>query len=109
MVLGLSIGSSTGSPLALGYVVNCSASADGNTWQSVQSPRVVAWVPDWHELLWWPGCHLLLRCRRVVKLLLLLMELLAVVPELWRTVRLSHGWRVNHAVLQGSTARTTSG
>jgi hypothetical protein len=74
-------------------------------------PTVVARVSNWSELLWWPSCHLLLRCRRsaVVLLLLLLLELWAVAPELWRSARLSRGWHVNHEVLRGSTARTAYG
>jgi hypothetical protein len=60
---------------------------------------IVARVPDWCELLWWPGCHLLLRCRRSGGILLLLLELQAVAPELWRSARLSCGWWVDHAVL----------
>jgi hypothetical protein len=39
--------------------------------------------------------------------LLLLLELQAVAPSLWRSVQLSHGGHVNHAVLQWSTARTS--
>jgi hypothetical protein len=41
--------------------------------------------------------------------MLLQLELRAVAPELWRSARLSCGWRVNHVVLQWSIARTTSG
>jgi hypothetical protein len=41
--------------------------------------------------------------------LLLLLELQAVAPSLWRSVQLSHGGHVNHAVLQWSTARTSPG
>jgi hypothetical protein len=37
-----------------------------------------------------------------------LLELLAVALELRRSAWLSHGWLVNHMVLQGSTTRTTS-
>jgi hypothetical protein len=69
-------------------------------------PTIVARVSDWRELLWWPSCHLLLWCRSVGKLLLL--ELWVVALELQRTVWLSRGWHVNHAIFQGSTARTTS-
>jgi hypothetical protein len=70
-------------------------------------PKVVARVPHRSELLWWPSCHLLLWCRgsAVVPLL----DLWAVAPGLWRMVRLSRGLHVDHAVLRGSTARTTSG
>jgi hypothetical protein len=52
------------------------------------------------------------RSRSVVVLLLLLLlllELWVVAPELWRSVRLSRVWHVNHAVLWGSTSRATSG
>jgi hypothetical protein len=39
-----------------------------------------------------------------------LLLLRAVAPKLWlRTVQLSHGWCVDHAVLQRSTAGTASG
>jgi hypothetical protein len=58
---------------------------------------VVAWVPHWSELLWWPSRHLLLQRRSAVELLLLLImiELWEVALELWRMARLSHGWHVN--------------
>jgi hypothetical protein len=68
---------------------------------------VVARVPHWSERLWWPVYHLLLRRRSVGKLLLLLLlELWAIALELWRSAWLSRGWRVNHTVLQESTAGT---
>jgi hypothetical protein len=71
-------------------------------------PTIVARVTSRRELLWWPDCHLLLLlCRRRAIVLLLL---LAVAPELWqRLAQLSRGWCIDHAVLQGSTARTASG
>jgi hypothetical protein len=62
-------------------------------------PTVVAQVPHWLDLL---------QSERSTVVLLLL-ELWAIAPELQRSARLSHGWRINHAVLQWSTARTTSG
>jgi hypothetical protein len=71
---------------------------------------IVARVTGRRKLLWRPDCHLLLLllCWRGVVVLLLL--LWAIAAELWwRTARLSHGWGVDHAVLQGSTARTASG
>jgi hypothetical protein len=69
-------------------------------------PAIVACVTGRHELLWWPNCHLLLLCWRVVVLLMLQ----AVAPELWqRLARLSHGWCIDHAVLWRSTTRTASG
>jgi hypothetical protein len=74
-------------------------------------PAIEPRVSGGCRLLWWPGCHLLLlRCRRgaIVLLLLLLLELWVIAPGLRRSTRLSRGWRVNHAVLQGSTTRTTS-
>jgi hypothetical protein len=42
-------------------------------------------------------------------LLLLWLEPLVVAPELRRSVWLSHGWHINHAILWWSTTRTTSG
>jgi hypothetical protein len=72
-------------------------------------PGVVARAPNWRELLWWTSCHLLLWCRWSMTVLLLLLELWAVAPELQRSARLSRGWCVNHAVLQGTTAKTISG
>jgi hypothetical protein len=71
-------------------------------------PTIVAQVPSRCELLWWPGCHLLLLLywRRVIVLFLLR----AVALELWRrSVRLSHGWCIDLTVLWRSTARTASG
>jgi hypothetical protein len=38
----------------------------------------------------------------------LLLELWVVALELLRSPRLSRGWHLNHAVLRGSTTRTTS-
>jgi hypothetical protein len=74
---------------------------------------IVARVTDRRKLLGWPDCHmlLLLLCwRSAVVLLLLLLLLWVIAPELrWRAARLSHGRGVDHAVLQGSTARTASG
>jgi hypothetical protein len=74
-------------------------------------PTVIAWVPHWCDLLWWPSAPLLLWSERgTTELLwLLLLKLLAVAPKLRRSVQLSRGWCVNHAVLWWSTARTTSG
>jgi hypothetical protein len=72
-------------------------------------PTVVAQVPNWHELLWWPSYHLLLRRRRSVVVLLLPLELRMAALELWRSMRLSRGWCVDHVVLLGSTIVTTSG
>jgi hypothetical protein len=76
-------------------------------------PAIVARVTDRHKLLGWPDCHLLLLLlcwQSVVVLLLLLLLLWAIAPELWRRVaRLSRGRGVDHAILRGSTARTTSG
>jgi hypothetical protein len=72
-------------------------------------PAIVARVTYRCKLLWCPDCHLLLLllCWRGTVVLLLLW---AVAPELWwRAARLSHGWGVDHKVLQGSTARTASG
>jgi hypothetical protein len=70
-------------------------------------PTIVARVTSRCELLWWPDCHLLLLLlcwRRVIVLLLQ-----AVALELWqRSAWLSHGWCIDHAVLQSSTARTAS-
>jgi hypothetical protein len=71
-------------------------------------PTVVARVPHWCGLLWWPSCPLLLRSERSAVVLLLL-ELQVVAPKLWSPAWLSRGWRVDHAVLQWSTATTTSG
>jgi hypothetical protein len=71
-------------------------------------PAIVARLTGRRELLWCHDCHLLLLLcwRRAVVLLLLR----AVATELWwKSARLSHGWCIDHAVLQRSTARTTSG
>jgi hypothetical protein len=38
-------------------------------------PIVVAGVPNWRGLLWWPGCSLLLQSRSEDVMLLLLLEL----------------------------------
>jgi hypothetical protein len=72
-------------------------------------PIVVAWVPHWCDLLWWPSCSLLLWSERSTVVLLLLLELRAVAPELWKSAWLSRGWHVDHGVLWWSIARTTSG
>jgi hypothetical protein len=107
-MLGLSVGSSAGSPLALGYVVSCLPWLTTILGKVPNLDAVVAQIPHWRELLWRPSCYLLLwRRRSAVELLLLMMELWVVSPELWMTTRLSCGWRVNHVVLWGSTARTT--
>jgi hypothetical protein len=85
----------------------------------VNFPTVIARVIGRCKLLWWPDCHLLLLlcwCSAVVLLLLLwwqsavvLVLLWTVALELWRrATRLSRGWGVDHAVLQGSTAITAS-
>jgi hypothetical protein len=71
-------------------------------------PAIVAWVTGRCTLLWWPDCHLLLLCWQSIVVLLLLLQ--AVALELGRrAVRLPREWGVDHAVLQGSTARTASG
>jgi hypothetical protein len=75
-------------------------------------PAIIAQVTGRRKLLGWPDCHLLLLllCWRSAIVLLQLLLLWAIAPELWRRVAwLSHGWGVDHAVLRGSTARTTFG
>jgi hypothetical protein len=68
---------------------------------------IVAWVTSRCKLLWGPDCHLLLLlCWRNTVVLLLLW---AVAPKLWqRSAWLSHGWCIDHTVLQGSNARPVS-
>jgi hypothetical protein len=76
-------------------------------------PAIIARVTGRRKLLWWPDCHLLLLlllCWWGVVVLLLLLLLWVIAPELRRrAARLSHRQGVDHAVLQGSTARTASG
>jgi hypothetical protein len=74
-------------------------------------PAIVARVTGRRKLLGWPDCHLLLLllCWRSAVVLLLLL-LWAIALELWqRAARMSRGWGVDHVVLRGSTARTSSG
>jgi hypothetical protein len=72
-------------------------------------PTVVAWVTSRCKLLWWPNCHLLLLLLLYWRSVVVLLLLQAVAPELWwRVTQLSHRWDIDHAVLQGSSARTTS-
>jgi hypothetical protein len=75
----------------------------------VDFTTIVAWVTGRCKLLWWPDYHLLLLlCWRSAAILLLLLRVVAL--ELWwSAARLSHGWCIDHAVLQGRTARTASG
>jgi hypothetical protein len=64
-------------------------------------PAIVAHVTDRCKQLWWPDCHQLLLCWRIMVVLLLLLQ--AIAPELWwRVAWLSRGWCIDHAVLQGA-------
>jgi hypothetical protein len=77
-------------------------------------PTVEAWKVAGGKLLWWPNGSLLRWwSRSTVELLLLELPWL----ELWVTVlillllwptQLTSRWGVHHAVLRGSTARTTT-
>jgi hypothetical protein len=105
MVLGLF----ADSPQALEYMVSCPISTGGNPWQSAQLfyssstgtqlvlSSVVSWLlsttAEWKEC----SCTAAASAGTVV-----------VAPERWRSVWLSHGWILNHAVLQGSTTSTAS-